>query len=295
MHACAAGGHVICQQTCYTPVKKFFDRVCIPKLGMEVTYLSCLDLDQLLNAIKPNTQLIIIESPSTYVFDIVDIKSVVKLARKHGVKTYIDNTYCTPLLQKPLQYGGDYSMHTASKYLGGHSDIIGGALIVRDDGEELQRDYRELFGCILGPFEAWLMLRGMRTLAGRLSQHQSSALEAAKYLSKHPKVKIVYHPGLPEHPGYELGKKQMDGYTGLFSLELDGNEAQSIGFCNALKLFGKGCSWGGFESLAIMPLRHAPDDLVEKFHCSRNIIRLHCGLEGTDNLLADLAQALERI
>lgn len=295
MHAAAAGDHIICQETCYNPIKNFFDRICVPKLKMEITYMSCLDLDEIEGAVKPNTKLILIESPSTFVFDIADIGGVVKIARKHGIRTYIDNTYCTPLFQNPLALGVDYVMHTASKYLGGHSDLIAGALIVKDWGKTLQEDYRELFGGILGPFEAWLMLRGMRTLHARLIQHQQTALEAARYLQSHPKVKTVYHPGLPEHPGYALGKKQMSGYTGLFSIELDATEEQSVKFCDALKLFSKGCSWGGFESLAIMPLRLADDALIRKFHASRKLIRLHCGLEGAQNLLADLEQALNKI
>lgn len=295
MHACSAGGHIILQQTCYNPVKNFMERICIPKLNMEVTYLDCLDLGEIEAAIRPNTQAIMIESPSTFVFDIIDIAGVAALAKRHGVRTYIDNTYCTPLFQKPLELGVDYVMHTASKYLGGHSDLIGGALVVKEWGDELQNDYRELFGSIPGPFEAWLVLRGMRTLAARLNQHQESALAAARFLHDHPKVKTVYHPGLESHPRHDLGKKQMAGYTGLFAIELDGDGERAVKFCDALKLFGKGCSWGGFESLAIMPLRLADDGLVGKFGASKNIIRLHCGLEGTENLVADLDKALKSI
>ncbi len=292
MHACRAGDHVILQETCYNPVKSFLEKICVGKLKMELTYLSCLDLAEIEAALRPNTRAILIESPSTFVFDIIDIAGVVGLAKKHGLRTYIDNTYCTPLFQKPLDLGVDYVMHTASKYLGGHSDIIGGALIVKEWGEELQNDYRELFGSIIGPFEAWLMLRGLRTMPARLRQHQESALAAARFLAKHPRVKTVYHPGLETHPRYELGKKQMTGYTGLFGLELDASEEQTVKFCDALKLFGKGCSWGGFESLAIMPLRLADAGLIKKFGASHKLVRLHCGLEGTENLLADLEQAL---
>ena len=294
-HACSSGGHVICQNAAYNPIKTFFDRVCVPKHNMELSYVSCVDLDELEGAIKPNTQLIIFESPSSAVFDIVDIEGIVKIAKKRGIKTYIDNTYCTPLFQKPLDYGVDYSMHTLSKYLGGHSDLIGGALIVPENGEEIKRDYRELYGGIIGPFEAWLVLRGMRSLPARLAQHQETALEAARFLHEHPKVRKVYHPGLPTHPGYDIGKKQMTGYTGLFSLELDASVDESVKFCDALKLFGKGVSWGGFESLVTMPMRRASDAIFAQFHCGRNLIRLHCGLEGKENLLEDLAQALNEL
>jgi cystathionine gamma-lyase len=295
MHACSSGGHVICQSAGYNPVKTFFERVCAPKLNMEMSYCSCLDLDELESSIRPNTQLIIFESPSSAVFDIVDIEGIAKIAKKHGVKTYFDNTYSTPLFQKPLDLGVDYSMHTLSKYLGGHSDLIGGVLIVSEHGEEIRRDFRELFGGIIGPFEAWLVLRGMRTLPARLTQHQTTALEAARFLNSHPKVRKVYHPGLPEHPGHELAKKQMSGYTGLFSLELDASVERSMVFCDALKLFGKGVSWGGFESLVTMPMRRASEAIFNQFHCDRNLIRLHCGLEGMENLLADLSQALEKV
>ena len=294
-HACSAGGHVICQSASYNPIKTFFERVCIPKHNMEISFVSCRDLDELESAIKPNTQLIIFESPSTAVFDIVDIWGVAKIAKKHGVKSYIDNTYCTPLFQKPLDFGVDYSMHTLSKYLGGHSDLIGGVLIVPENGEEIRRDFRENYGGIIGPFEAWLVLRGMRTLPARLAQHQETALDAATFLYAHPKVRKVYHPGLPSHPGYELGKKQMSGYTGLFSFELDADMERTVKFCDALRLFGKGVSWGGFESLVTMPMRRASDVIFGQFDCGRNLTRLHCGLEGKENLLEDLAQALDRL
>ncbi len=296
-HACRAGSHIICQKTSYNPVKKLIDKVLIEKFNFEVTYVLGTDLNEIKQSVKDNTHLIMIESPGTFTMDIVDIEGVVAIAKQCGAKVYIDNTYCTPIFQNPLDMGVDYVMHTLSKYLGGHSDLIGGVLIVNDEevGLDILENVRALYGGIIGPMEAWMVLRGLRTLGARMHAHQETALEVAQYLENHPKVKTVYYPGLPSHPRYELGKKQMRGYNGLLSLELNGTLEQSKTFCDTLKLFGKGCSWGGFESLAIMPLMNSSDSEVAFFNCSRNLIRLHCGLEGAKNLISDLENAFASI
>mgnify|MGYP000997113621 CR=1 FL=1 len=249
--------------------------------------------------IRENTSLIILESPATFVFTVVDIKAIADIARRHGIKTYIDNTYCTPLFQKPLDLGVDIVMHTLSKYLGGHSDIIGGVLVSKD--EELMRrimgQLREWFGGIIGPMEAWLVLRGMRSLDARLYQHQKTAMAIAQFLENHPKVKKVNYTGLPSHPQHEIIKRQQTGHTGLMSIELNASPEEAVKFINNLHLFGKGCSWGGFESLALCPLYHCDAEELEFLQLkeSRGLIRLHCGLEGEDNLIADLKQALEKV
>lgn len=299
MATCKAGSHIICLRDVYQPVKRFLNGVCIPTLNMTVTYLTGLDLNELENAIRPETSLIILESPATFVFTVIDLKAVATIAKKHGVKTYIDNTYCTPLFQKPLDMGIDIVMHTLSKYLGGHSDIIGGVLVSKDAAlmEKILKETREWFGGVLGPMEAWLVIRGMRTLGARLEQHQKTAMAVAEFLEAHPKVKKVNYTGLRSHPQYELIEKQQTGHTGLMSFELNVAPELAIKFINALQLFGKGCSWGGFESLALCPLYKSTNEELEFLQLteSRGLIRLHCGLEGTENLIADLKQAFELI
>lgn len=299
MATCKAGSHIICLRDVYQPVKRFLNNVCIPNLNMSVTYLTGLDLEELESNVQENTSLIILESPATFVFTVIDIKAIADIARRHGVKTYIDNTYCTPLFQKPLDLGVDIVMHTLSKYLGGHSDIIGGVLVSKD--EEVMRkimgQMREWFGGILGPMEAWLVLRGMRSLDARMYQHQKTAMATAQFLEGHPKVKKVNYTGLKSHPQHDIIKRQQAGHSGLMSVELHTSPEETVKFINNLHLFGKGCSWGGFESLAICPLYHCDDEELEFLQLkeSRGLIRLHCGLEGEDNLIADLNQALEKV
>lgn len=299
MATCKAGSHIICLRDVYQPVKRFLNNVCIPNLNMTVTYLTGLDLQELEDAIRPETSLIILESPATFVFTVVDLRAIAQIAKRHGVKTYIDNTYCTPLYQKPLDFGIDISMHTLSKYLGGHSDIIGGVIVSKD--EDLMRkcmsQMREWFGGILGPMEAWLVMRGMRTLDARLSRHQETAMKVAQFLEDHPKVKKVNYTGLASHPQHDLIAKQQTGHSGLMSLELNASPEDAVKFINNLRLFGKGCSWGGFESLALTPLYKCDDEELRFLDMteSRGLIRLHCGLEGAENLIEDLSQALEKL
>ena len=298
MAVCKSGDHILSMRDIYQPVKRFMAAVGTPKLDISISFVSGLDLDEIERAIRPNTRLMILESPATFVFTVVDLKAIASLCKSHGIRTYIDNTYCTPMFQNPLDMGIDIVMHTLSKYLGGHSDVIGGALIVNDTvlmGEILHH-IREWFGGILGPMEGWLVLRGLRTLDARLKVHQSTAMKVASFLESHAKVEKVYYTGLPSHPQAELISRQMRGHTGLMSLELTRSSEDAVRFINKLQLFGKGCSWGGFESLALCPLYRASDEDMDFLGLhNRALIRLHCGLEGENNLLEDLSQALDSI
>ncbi|MRM88717.1 PLP-dependent transferase [Hungatella hathewayi] len=294
------GDHIICMRNVYFPVKRLLDEYCVERLGMEVTYVAGDDIRELENAIKMNTSLIILESPATFIFKVVDVAAIAGIAKKHGIKTYIDNTFCTPIFSKPLDLGIDIVMHSISKYIGGHSDINGGVLVSKDAElmDNVQLHYREYFASILGPMEAWLAIRGLRTLPLRVKQHQETAMAVAQYLENHPKVEKVYYTGLASHPQHEIIQKQMTGHTGLMSFLLKENASKAVEFIDHLKLFGKGCSWGGFESLALCPVKNiASEDLqfmglTEK---ERGLIRIHCGLEGTENLQEDLRQAFEAI
>lgn len=295
---CQSGDHVICMRNAYGPLRHFLDEVAGPRLHITTTYVGGLDLQQFADAIRPQTKLAILESPATFIFVVADLQAIAALCRSHGIITYIDNTCATPLFQNPLDMGIDLVMHTMSKYLGGHSDLIGGALIGRDEQlmRFILRNVREWLGGIIGPMEAWLVIRGMRTLDARLRVHQQTAMRVASFLESHPKVKRVYYTGLASHPQAALIQKQMRGHTGLLSLELDRPAQDAIRFVDGLRLFGKGCSWGGFESLALCPLYHVSDQERQRLgNLERGLIRLHCGLEGENNLLADLSQSLENI
>lgn len=294
--ACSEGGHVICIHNAYGPLKNFLSGYCKEHMGVTTTFISGNTVEEFEEAFTPNTQLVVLESPSSVVFSLQDIEKVCALAKSRGAKVYIDNTFCTPLYQKPLQLGVDYVMHTTSKYLGGHSDLIGGALIMKDkELAEKVRCMREQLGGIIGPMEGWLILRGMRTLEVRVKAHEKAANEVARWLEKHPKVRKVYYPGLESHPQYELAKKQQGGNTGLLSFEIDGTVEQAKALCERLKIFKIGVSWGGFESLVMMPYARQSEEASKTMGGSSNIIRIHCGLEGADLLIKDLEKALEQL
>ncbi len=297
MGICSSGSHIICMKDVYQPVKRLLNQVCVPRFQMEVTYVTGTDLEEIERAVRPSTALMILESPATFIFRVIDLSAVTAIAKKHGIKTYIDNTCLTPLFQKPLELGVDIVMHTISKYIGGHSDIIGGILVSKDEGlmRKIMSEMREWFGGILGPMEGWLAIRGLRTLQARLRQHQETAMEIAAYLEKHEKVKKVNYTGLSSHPQADIIKKQQKGHTSLMSFELDTTPEKAVTFINHLQLFGKGCSWGGFESLALCPLYKAGQEELDFLGVDRGLIRLYCGLEGTENLLEDLEGAFRSI
>lgn len=265
-------------------------------MNIKTTFVEGSRIEEFENALTEKTQLIVLESPSSVVFSVQDIKTVSELARKKGAKVYIDNTYCTPIYQKPLELGVDIAMHTTSKYLGGHSDLIGGALILKDrELADKIRNMREQLGSIIGPMEGWLILRGLRTLEIRVKEHGRTAKDIAEWLEKHPKVKHVYYPGLSSHRQAELIEKQQSGSTGLLSFQIDGTVEQAKQFCEMLKVFKIGVSWGGFESLVMMPYARLSKEEAESMGGSSNIIRIHCGLEGKEILKQDLENAFDAV
>lgn len=294
---CNAGDHAICIRNIYGPTKIFLDQYCGPKFHISTTYVKGDDLPEIEAAIRPNTKIIIFESPTSAVFSVCDIAAISRLAKSRGIRTLIDNTYCTPLFQKPLDMGVDLVMHTATKYLGGHSDIIAGVLISKDTElmRRIARGERELYGGILGPMEAWLLIRGMRTLRVRLEAHQAAALQVAEFLQKHSKVKRVNYPGLISHPQHSLIAKQQLGSCGLLSFEPDGTFEEAVKLCDSLQVFQTGVSWGGFESLKCMPFYKMSDSGAAWLGSSRKCIRLHVGLEGIDVQLSALEAALKKV
>ena len=290
---CKAKSHVVCIRSAYGPLKTFLNEYCREHLDMSVTYVKGDDTEEFEHAVTDQTDLIILESPSSVVLSLQDIHAVSEIAKKHHAYVYIDNSFCTPIYQKPLLLGADIVMHTASKYMGGHSDIIGGVLAVKD--EELMarlRQQRELFGGIIGPMEAWLIIRGLRTMEVRVERHQATAMEIAEFLESHPKVRKVYYPGLLSHPQHELLKRQQGGNTGLLSFEIKGSVEQAKEVAQRLKIFKIGVSWGGFESLVCMPHARQDAESCRFLGADQNVQRIHCGLEGAEVLKADLENAL---
>ena len=294
LSAVEAGSHIICIKNVYGPTKTFIDSY-LPKFGVSCTYVRGTDVVEFEEVIRPNTSLIYLESPSSVVLSLQDLAAASALAKKHGIVTAIDNTYCTPIYQKPLTLGIDMSIHTLSKYMGGHGDLIGGVLVCADEarGRRIASNERELLGGILGPMEAWLVLRGLRTLPARLRQHVESAAKVAAFLDAHPAVERVYFPGLDSHPQRALAQRQMGASTGLMSFVLKCDEEATKAFVNRLGLFRIGVSWGGFESLAVMPYYNMDAEQLAFVGAPKKLVRICIGLDDADSLIADLKAALE--
>lgn len=288
-----AGGHIVCVHNAYGCIHEFLEVYLQPVMQMTYTYVHGYDTQEILQALQDNTCMIILESPGSDTFTLVDLQAVAAEAKKRGIPTYIDNTYCTPLFQKPLELGIDIVMHTATKYMGGHSDVLGGMLVTNDkETYNRLKQLRHLFGGISAPMEAWLILRGLRTMKVRLDEHQKIATEIANELEKDPRVRKVYYPGLESFPQKQLRDKQQSGSSGLMSFEINGTVEQARAVVEQLKVFSFGPSWGGFESLVMMPLYFKSEEYAEWYGASRGLIRIHCGLEGVKPLLEDLRQAL---
>jgi len=291
----AAGDHVLCVESVYSVTHRLLTSW-LPRFGVETSFVDGRSVGAVEEALRANTRLIFLESPTSILFHLQDLESVARLAKERCIVTAIDNTWAGPLFQKPLALGIDYSIYTASKYLGGHSDVVAGAVVSSAARiERLLNDEHALLGGIIGPFEAWLCQRGMRTLAVRMRQHQESSLRFAAAMESHPRVRRVIHPGLPSHPQHPLACRQMSGFGGLFGLELDVDLDGMRRFADALRLFTLGISWGGHESLFF------PVGAVQAKSPRRwNVIpvgyaRVYVGLEDVQDLEQDFLQALDQV
>lgn len=300
-HCLKAGDHVVTINTLYGPASNLIGSYLVEKMGISVTYVSGEDPGEFLSAVRENTTLFYLESPSTAVYSMQDIKAVADIARSRGIFTVIDNTWATPMFQKPLQMGVDLEVHSCSKYLGGHSDIVAGAVIGREkDIREISLREQQLLGAKMAPFEAWLLTRSLRTFHMRMERHQQSAMKIAEHLEKHSRVRRVIYPGLPSFPQYELGRKQMTGYSGLMSFELDTDNLEFIkSFVNGLRLFQIGVSWGGHESLVYAPaisyLKEMPEERFKEMGIAPGLIRISIGLENCGDLISDLEQSMDSL
>jgi len=292
-----AGSHVIAPLDFYGGTRRLFDQVRRRTSGLQFTFIDMTDASAVAAAIRPTTKLIWIETPTNPLLKITDIAAVVAIARKHKVLTCVDNTFATPCYQRPLELGVDIVMHSATKYLGGHSDVLGGINVVGDAelGKQLHL-MRSASGGVLGPFDSYLVLRGIKTLALRMERQCANALAVAQHLEKHPRVARVYYPGLPAHPQHGLAKKQMPGFGAVVCFEIKGDASAVGGFLNRLQVFTVAESLGAVESLAGQPatMSHSsvPAEERRKMGIGESLIRLSVGIEGVQDLVADLDQAL---
>lgn len=287
-----SGDHILCVGNLYYSTMELLKYLSKFHVSHSVVYST--KPEDIQDALQANTTLIVLESPTDLVFRIVDLEEIAKLAKSKGIRTMIDNTWSTPLFQKPITWGIDIVVHSASKYLGGHSDVLGGVLITsRKIMETIFNKNYLLMGAAMPPSEASLLLRGIKTLPLRMRAHQENALAVANYLQKHPKVAVVHYPGLEYHPDYQLGKKQLSGYSGLMSMELKEANFKSVKkVINKLRTFKIGVSWGSFESLVLSPNLGNNEEKLLNEYISPGTIRLAVGLEDINVLLNDLEHSL---
>lgn len=295
-----SGDHVVAMDDLYGGSFRLFDKVRERSAGLEFSYVDLADLDSVKESFTEKTRMIWIETPSNPMLKLVDIEALVKLGRAHreDMIIVVDNTFATPYNQRPLEIGADIVMHSATKYLNGHSDMVGGIAVVgeREDLIEQMTFLQNAVGAIAGPFDSYLALRGVKTLALRMRQHNEAALEIAQWLEQHPRVRKVVHPGLTSHPQHELAKKQMSGFGGMISIFLEGDLESARKFLEAVEIFALAESLGGVESLiehpAIMTHASIPKENREKLGIHDNFVRISVGIEDTADLIADLEQAL---
>lgn len=290
------GDHVLATQDLYGGTYRLFQRVWA-KFGLEFSFVSGEDLESVRRAIRPNTKLLWIETPSNPMLNIVDLRALSELAHAHGVRVVVDNTFATPYLQRPFEHGADIVVHSTTKYLGGHSDVVGGAICVREAAlYEQLKFYQNAVGAVPGPMDCFLVLRGIKTLALRMRQHCANAQKIAEYLAEHPEVERVLYPGLPTHPGHTLAKRQMDGFGGIVSVIFKGGLERALRFMRHTRLFALAESLGGVESLMCHPvtMTHAsvPPEARAEIGLSDALIRLSVGVEDVEDLIEDLEQAI---
>ncbi len=293
-----AGAHIVATDDIYGGTFRLLERVRKRSAGLQVSFVDFTDLAAVEAAIRPETKLLWVETPTNPLLRLVDLAAVATLARRKGVLTVADNTFCSPYIQRPLELGIDIVVHSVTKYLNGHSDMVGGVVVVGDNAE-LRDQFKFLqnaVGAISGPFDSFLALRGLKTLALRMERHSANGLAIALWLEARPDVRRVLYPGLESHPQHQLAKAQMDAFGGMITVELDRDLAGTKRFLEHTRLFALAESLGGVESLiehpALMTHASIPAAQREALGISDSLVRLSAGIEDADDLIADLAQAL---
>ncbi|KAK3584814.1 hypothetical protein CHS0354_006231 [Potamilus streckersoni] len=293
------GDHIVSMNDVYGGSNRFF-RHCATRMGIETTLVDCRDLALIKNALKPNTKMIWIETPTNPTMMLVDIEEVAKLIHKEAPQAFVvvDNTFMSPYFQRPLNLGADMVVHSLTKYMNGHSDVVMGAVVVNDDKyAERLRFFQNACGPVPSPFDCFLVNRGLKTLHLRMKEHMKNGLAVAKFLEENPRVEKVIHPGLKSHPQHELAMKQMKGFSGMVTFYLKGGLKESREFLKNLKVFTLAESLGGYESLVELPslMTHAsvPPNEREQLQISDSLVRLSVGIEDEEDLIEDLDQALK--
>ncbi len=291
-----SGDGVLCCDDVYGGTYRLFSKI-LSNMNMDFRFLDFSDLNRVEAAVQKNTRILWVETPTNPLLKIIDIEGCAKIAKKFGLILVVDNTFASPIFQAPLDLGADIVMHSMTKYLNGHSDVVAGALVTRrDDLAERLYFNQNSMGSILPPFDAWLVLRSLKTLPIRMAAHQKAAMELAQWMEKHPKVERVIYPGLPSHPQHELARRQMKGFSGMMSFYVKGGLEETVKVLKKVKIFTLAESLGGVESLiehpAIMTHASVPKEIRTANGISDNFIRISVGLEDLEDLKSDLDQAL---
>ena len=292
------GDHVVAFEDLYGGTRRLFDKT-LSNFGLEFTYIDASNVEKVEGAIKDNTRLIWLETPTNPLLRLCDITAISKVAREHKCLTVVDNTFASPYLQNPLALGADIVLHSTTKYIGGHSDVVGGAIMLSNDELYTKLKFNQnALGAVPSPFDCFLVLRGTKTLALRMERHSQNALKIAEYLSAHSEVEKVIYPGLKTHPQYELAKRQMSAFGGMVTLNLRGGKAKTADFLKKLNVIALAESLGGVESLINQPavMTHASlaEAERERLGVTANLLRLSVGIEDYEDLQLDLKQALGR-
>ncbi|GAP65635.1 cystathionine gamma-synthase, PLP-dependent [Mizugakiibacter sediminis] len=294
-----SGSHVIAMDDLYGGTYRLFERVRRRSAGLDFTFIDLDDMQALKAALKPNTRMIWAETPTNPMLKLVDLAKLGAFAKKHGLLLVVDNTFSSPMVQRPLEYGAHLVLHSATKYLNGHSDMVGGIVVAGDHPELVERMafLQNSVGAVAGPFDAFLAMRGLKTLHLRMRAHCANALELAKWLEQHPAIECVIYPGLKSHPQHALARRQMDGFGGIVSVVVKGGLRKARRMLERCELFALAESLGGVESLiehpAIMTHASVPPANRKRLGISDALVRLSVGVEDLDDLRAELASALE--
>jgi cystathionine gamma-lyase len=296
LHLLVAGDHVVCCDDVYGGTFRLFDKV-FRKMGIEFTFVDCVDLKKAEAAFTPKTKLLWLETPTNPMLKIMDIAALAKIARDRKVTTVVDNTFMSSYFQKPLALGADIVVHSVTKYMNGHSDVVGGILAVNDrELYDRLKFLQNAIGAVPGPQDCFLVMRGLKTLHVRMERHAQNAMAIAQYLEKHPKIERVIYPGLPSHPQHEIARRQMSGFGGMITFFIQGGLPQARTFLEKVRLFTLAESLGGVESLiehpAIMTHASIPAETRKTLGIHDNLVRISCGIEDLADLKADLEQAL---
>ena len=294
-----SGDHIVCSDDVYGGVSRLYNNLLV-NYDLSFTYVNSSNPQDVEDAIQPNTKLIWIETPTNPLVKVTDLDAVGKIAKKHGILYGVDSTFSTPALLRPLEFGADITMHSTTKYLSGHNQIIGGVLITNDEGlAEKFKFIQKTVGAVPSPFDCWLTLLGNKTLSLRMNRHCENAQAIAEFLENHTKVERVTYPGLPSHPQHDIAKEQMEGFSGMISMELKGGIPAGIALMNNLELCSLAESLGAVETMITHPATMTHADVPKEERIARGLtdglVRLSVGIEDKDDIIADLKQALEKV